>query len=99
MRSSRVYEPIYTVKKLYNDFIILQEPNICILFSWATFPVMAEYVFACHVWFSAGKHDQKTRSADFSRQSVIKYSKVRRMWYTQHTNQTQVYVLIKQLIF
>jgi len=77
------------------------KPNVYILFSWATFPVMAEYGFACHVWFSAGKHDQKTRSADFSRQSVVKYSKVRRMRYSQHTNQTQCYslVLIKQLIF
>ena len=62
---------------------------------------MAEYGFACHVWFSAGKYDQKTQSAEFSLQSVVKYSKVRRMRYTQHTNQTQCYlfVLIKQLIF
>ena len=34
------------------------------------------------------KHDQKTRSADFSLQSVVKFSKVCRMRYTQHTNQT-----------
>ena len=25
MRSSRVYEPIYTVKNMYNDFIMLQD--------------------------------------------------------------------------
>ena len=25
MRSSRVYEPVYTVNDLYNDFIILQD--------------------------------------------------------------------------
>jgi len=64
------------------------------------FPVMAEYDFACHVWFSAGKHDQKARSAYFSRQRV-KSSKVCRMRYTQHTNQTKChsFVLIKQLIF
>jgi len=50
---------------------------------------------------SARKHDQKTRSADFSRQRVVKYSKVRCMRYTQHTNKTQCYsfMLIKQLIF
>jgi len=49
-------------------------PNIYILF-----PAMAQYGFACHVWFSWRKHDQKPRSADFSLQSVVKYSNVRRM--------------------
>ena len=62
---------------------------------------MAEYGFACHVWFSVEKHDQKTQPADFSLQSVVKYSRVRLMGYTQYTNQAQCYslVLIKQLIF
>ena len=40
------------------------------------FAAMAEYGFACHVWFLAGKHDQKTLSADFSLQSVVKYSNI-----------------------
>ena len=41
-----------------------------------------------------GIFGQKTRSADFSLQSVVKYSKVRRMRYTQLTNQTQCYCLV-----
>ena len=35
MRSSRVYEPIYTVKYLYNDFIILQD--VCFPYVEITF--------------------------------------------------------------
>ena len=35
MSTSRVYEPIYTVKNLYNDFIILQDVfltwKVCVL--------------------------------------------------------------------
>ena len=39
MRSSRVYEPIYTVKNLYNDFKILQDVSlrgkyVCLHFMW-----------------------------------------------------------------
>ena len=37
MRSSRVYEPTYTVKNLYNDFIILQDVFLMwniFLFKW-----------------------------------------------------------------
>ena len=38
MRSSRVYEPIYTVNNLYNDFIILQGSfltwKLCFLFTF-----------------------------------------------------------------
>jgi len=64
------------------------EPNIYIYYE-QLFPVMAEYGFACPVWFSAVKHDQKTRSADFSRQGVVKYSKVRRM-YTAYTTRHNV---------
>ena len=68
------------------------EPNIYIIFSWAIFPVMAAYGFACQVWFPAGKHDQKTQSADFSLQSVVKCSKVRCIRYTQHTNQRMLFI-------
>ena len=34
MRSSRVYEPIYTIKNLYNDCIILQDVGKYVFFTF-----------------------------------------------------------------
>jgi len=62
------------------------EPNIFIHFSWSTFSCHGRIRLCLQRVILAGKHDQKTRSTDFSRQSVVKYSKVCCMRYTQHTN-------------
>jgi len=63
MHSSRVYEPIYTVKNLYNDFIILQEfllreNYICLRFLrgiWYYLQFIAFYL-SFPVWSPAIKH-------------------------------------------